>query len=58
MAKILLDFFFMPDRSLYIVGSNGQFINIPEQLAYRDPETGTLIFYDIFFSDSQVFDNK
>jgi len=52
------DFFLMPHRSLYIVGSNGQFINIPEQIVYRDEETGAFIFYDIFFSDSQVFENK
>ena len=52
------DFFLMPDRSLYIVGSNGEFLNIPEQVAYRDEETGFFIFYEIFFSDEQVFDNK
>lgn len=52
------DFFLMPNRSLYIVGSNGQFVNIPEQTAYRDEETGTLVFHDIFFSDSQMFENK
>ena len=52
------EFFLMPDRSLYIVGSNGEFINIPEQTVYRDEETGTFIFYDVFFSDSQVFENK
>jgi len=52
------EFFLMPDRSLFIVGSDGQFINIPEQTVYRDEETGVFIFYDIFFSDSQVFENK
>ena len=52
------DFFLMPDRSLYIIGSNGEFLNIPEQTAYRDEETGTFIFYDIFFSDSQMFENE
>ena len=52
------DFFLMPDRSLYVIGSNGQFLNIPEQMVYRDEETDTFIFYDIFFSDSQVFENK
>jgi len=52
------DSFLMPDRSLYIIGSNGEFLNIPEQLLYRDEETGTFIFYDIFFSDVQMFENK
>jgi hypothetical protein len=52
------DTFFMPDRSLYIIGSNGEFLNIPEQVAYRDEETGAFIFYDIFFSDTQMFENK
>jgi hypothetical protein len=52
------DFFLMPDRSLYIVGSNGEFINIPEQTLYRDEETGYFIIYDIFFSDAQMFENK
>ena len=50
--------FLMPDRSLYIIGSNGEFLNIPEQMLYRDEETGTFIFYDIFFSDVQMFENK
>jgi len=52
------DSFLMPDRSLYIIGSNGEFLNIPEQMLYRDEETGTFIFYDIFFSDVQMFENK
>jgi len=52
------DFFLMPDRSLYIVGANGEFLNIPEQMLYRDEDTGTFIFYDIFFSDYQAFVNK
>jgi hypothetical protein len=52
------DSFLMPDRSLYIIGSNGEFLNIPEQNAYRDEETGTFIFYDIFFSDYQAFGNE
>jgi len=51
------DFFLMPNRSLYIEGSNGRFLNIPEQMTYRDEETGTFIFYDIFFSDHQMFEN-
>jgi len=50
--------FLMPDRSLYIIGSNGQFLNIPEQMAYRDEETGAFVLYDIFFSDNQVFINE
>jgi len=52
------DSFLMPNRSLYIIGSNGEFLNIPEQMLYRDDETGTFIFYDIFFSDVQMFENK
>jgi hypothetical protein len=52
------DSFLMPDRSLYIIGSNGEFLNIPEQVAYRDEETGTFIFHDIFFSDFQAFNNN
>jgi hypothetical protein len=50
--------FLMPDRSLYIIGSNGQFLNIPEQTVYRDEETGAFVFCDIFFSDAQVFINE
>jgi len=52
------DFFLMPGRSLYIIGSGGQFLNIPEQMVYKDEETETFVFYDIFFSDSQVFGNE
>jgi len=52
------DFFVMPNRSLYIIGTNGEFLNIPEQIVYRDEDTGTFIFYDIFFSDAQMFENK
>jgi len=52
------EFFFMPDRSLYIIDSNGEFLNIPEQIVFRDEETGAFIFYDIFFSDSQTFENE
>ena len=52
------DLFLMPDRSLYIIGSKGEFLNIPEQVAYRDEETGCFTFYDIFFSDGQVFENQ
>jgi hypothetical protein len=50
--------FLMPNRSLYIIGSNGKFLNIPEQIAYRDEKTGAFVFYDIFFSDAQVFINE
>jgi len=52
------DFFFMPERSLYIEESKGRFLNIPEQMSYKDEETGTFTFYDIFFSDNQIFENK
>ncbi|MCL2289804.1 MAG: hypothetical protein FWC34_03750 [Bacteroidetes bacterium] len=52
------DSFLMPARSLYIIGSNGEFLNIPEQVAYRDEETGAFIFYDIFYSDYQAFENE
>ena len=52
------DFFIMPNRSLYIIGSNGQFLNIPEQVVYRDDETGVFVFDDIFFSDCQMFINE
>jgi hypothetical protein len=52
------DSFLMPARSLYIIGSNGEFLNIPEQEVYRDEETGAFIFHDIFFSDWQMFGNE
>ena len=52
------DFFFMPDRSLYIIGSSGEFLNIPEQIVFRDEKTGEFVFYDIFFSDYQAFENR
>jgi len=50
--------FIMPDRSLYIIGSSGEFLNIPEQVVFRDEETGAFVFYDIFFSDYQAFVNR
>jgi hypothetical protein len=52
------DFFLMPERSLYIMSSNGEYLNIPEQMLYRDEETGKFILYDIFFTEWQVFENK
>jgi len=51
------DFFLIPDRSLFIMNSNGEFINIPEQMLYRDETTGKFIINDIFFSDFQFFEN-
>ena len=50
--------FLMPNRSFYIIDSSGEFLNIPEQTVYRDEENETFMFYDIFFSEWQMFGNE
>lgn len=54
------DLFLMPARSLYIVheGEEDIWLNIPEQLAYRDSVTGQFIFDELFFADHPAYDNQ
>lgn len=48
------DFFLMPDRSLSYTGEKGSsaFLNIPEQLVYRDTATLQFTFTGLFFSET------
>ncbi|MDR2008867.1 MAG: hypothetical protein LBQ22_00085 [Bacteroidales bacterium] len=53
------DFFLMPDRSFLVVDKedNQLWLNIPEQLSIRDTATMQFTFYNLYFSNYQVFDN-
>ena len=53
------DFFLMPDRSLNYTDENNNrmFLNIPEQLVYRDNTTQQFTFTGLFFSDDAVYNN-
>lgn len=51
------DFFLMPDRSLDIEGGS-YFLNIPEQLIYRDSISGQFTLYDLFYTNYQYYDNE
>ena len=53
------DFFLMPDRSLsYIDEDNNRiFLNIPEQLLFRDTTTRQFTFTGLFFSDAPAYSN-
>ena len=54
------DFFLMPDRSLF-VGMNEKeeiWMNIPEQLAFRDSITNLFTFTGIFFTNYPVYKNQ
>ena len=54
------DFFLMPDRSLSYTDENNNriFLNIPEQLLFRDSTTQQFTFTGLFFSDGPVYDNN
>jgi len=54
------DFFFMPDRSLNYTDedNNRIFLNIPEQLVFRDTATKQFTFTGLFFSDGPVYSNE
>ena len=53
------DFFLMPDRSLNYTDENNNriFLNIPEQLLFRDSTTQQFTFTGLFFSDGPVYSN-
>ena len=53
------DFFLMPDRSLSYTDENNNriFLNIPEQLLFRDSTTQQFTFTGLFFSDGPVYSN-
>jgi hypothetical protein len=53
------DFFLMPDRSLNYTDEKGRriFLNIPEQLVYRDTATLQFTFTGLFFSDGPAYTN-
>ena len=54
------DFFLMPDRSLNYTDENNNriFLNIPEQLLFRDTATQQFTFTGLFFSDAPAYDNN
>ena len=54
------DFFLMPDRSLDYVDEKGShiFLNIPEQMVYRDTATLQFTFTGLFFSDRAAYNNN
>lgn len=53
------DVFLMPDRSLDYVDENNNriFLNIPEQLVYRDTTTQQFTFTGLFFSNTAAYNN-
>lgn len=53
------DFFLMPDRSLGFKDDKGNqiFLNIPEQMVYRDTATLQFTFTGLFYSTTAVFAN-
>jgi len=53
------DFFLMPDRSLNYRDEIGNpvFLNIPEQMVYRDTATQQFTFTGLFISDDVVYTN-
>lgn len=54
------DFFLMPDRSLEYVDEkeNHIFLNIPEQMVYRDTTTLQFTFTGLFFSETAAYSNN
>ena len=54
------DFFLMPDRSLSYTDENNNriFLNIPEQLLFRDSTTQQFTFTGLFFSDGPAYSNE
>ena len=54
------DFFLMPDRSLDYVDEKGShiFLNIPEQMVYRDTATLQFTFTGLFFSEIAAYSNN
>lgn len=54
------DFFLMPDRSLNYTDekNNRIFLNIPEQIVYRDTATLQFTFTGLFFSETAAYSNN
>lgn len=56
-----LDFFSVPDRSMY-VGLDEKnreiWINIPAQVSYKDKETKQLTYKEVFITDQQFYPNN
>ena len=54
------DFFLMPDRSLNYTDENNNriFLNIPEQLVYRDSTTLQFTFTGLYFTNTPAYDNN
>ena len=55
------DYFNMPSRSLTVLDASSEgerFLNIPEQLLFRDSTTQQFTFTGLFFSDGPVYDNN
>jgi hypothetical protein len=54
------DFFLMPDRSLYFYtdeSNNNVYLNIPEQMVYRDTATLQFTFTGLFFTNVPEYSN-
>ena len=53
------DFFLIPDRSLNYTDENNNriFLNIPEQMVYRDTSTLQFTFTGLFFSETAAYSN-
>lgn len=54
------DFFLMPDRSLNYTDENNNriYLNIPEQLVFRDAVTQQFTFTGLFFSNTAAYSNN
>lgn len=54
------DFFLMPDRSLSYTDekNNRIFLNIPEQMVYRDTTSMQFTFTGLFFSETAAYSNN
>lgn len=54
------DFFLMPNRSLNYTDENNNrvYLNIPEQLVYRDSATQQFTFTGLFFTDNPEYTNE
>ncbi len=54
------DFFLMPDRSLNYTDEKGRriFLNIPEQIVYRDTATLQFTFTGLSFSETAAYSNN
>lgn len=54
------DFFLMPDRSLLTEDEKGQpiYLNIPAQLVFRDSVSRQFTFNNLYYSNTQVYDNE